>query len=170
MSQRFVPLSYIGLQPDVTFERPSQPPYLSHHDDPALDAMTDFHFVDPVTVAPATPIDEALDKMKRTGVRSLLVTGPGQTIAGMVTGITVTLLYVFQHKGIMFVPGTEFLGDREPNWFLGIEPNAFGAVGALVNFAVTFAVSRFTAPPPGEVQELVENIRVPAGASVVHGH
>ncbi|MDH3715686.1 MAG: CBS domain-containing protein [Gammaproteobacteria bacterium] len=85
MSQSSTPLSHIGLQTDVNFARPPQPPYLSHRDDPALDAMTDFHFVDPVTVAPATPIDEALDKMKRTGVRSLLVTGPDQVIVGLVT-------------------------------------------------------------------------------------
>ena len=72
-----------------------------------------------------------------------------------------TLLYVFQHKGIMFVASTAFLGDMSPNWFFGIEPNAFGAVGALVNFAVAFAVSAVTAPPPQEVQDMVEDIRVP---------
>ena len=85
MAQSFPPLSHIDLQPDVNFERPPQPPYLSHRDDPALEAMTDFRYVDPVTVAPATPIDEALDKMKRTGVRSLLVTGPEDVILGLVT-------------------------------------------------------------------------------------
>jgi cation/acetate symporter len=102
------------------------------------------------------------------GIFSSAVTREG-AIAGMVSGIGVTLFYVFQHKGIMFIPGTGFLGDTPANWFLGIEPNAFGAVGALVNFAVTFAVSRVTAPPPEEVRELVETIRVPAGASVTHG-
>jgi cation/acetate symporter len=91
-------------------------------------------------------------------------------IAGMVAGIGVTLFYVFQHKGIMFIPGTEFLGDMSPNWFLGIEPNAFGAVGAIVNFAVAFVVSRVTAQPPQEVQELVEHIRVPVGASGAQSH
>ena len=60
-------------------------------------------------------------------------------IGGMLAGIGVTLFYVFQHKGIMFIPGTAFLGDMGPNWFMGIEPNAFGAVGALVNFAVAIA-------------------------------
>ncbi|MDH3451548.1 MAG: CBS domain-containing protein [Gammaproteobacteria bacterium] len=85
MSHSFTPLSHIGLQPDVSFERPPQPPYLSHREGPALEAMTDFKYVDPVTVAPATPIDEALDKMKRTGVRSLLVTGAEQVIVGLVT-------------------------------------------------------------------------------------
>ena len=51
-------------------------------------------------------------------------------IAGMLAGIGITLLYVFQHKGIMFIQSTSFLGNMEPNWFLGIEPNAFGAIGA----------------------------------------
>ncbi|MEO1319347.1 MAG: sodium:solute symporter family protein, partial [Pseudomonadota bacterium] len=62
-------------------------------------------------------------------------------IAGMIAGIGVTLFYVFQHKGIMFVASTAFLGDMPANWFFGIEPNAFGAVGAIVNFAVAYAVS-----------------------------
>ncbi len=82
-------------------------------------------------------------------------------IAGMIAGIGVTLLYVFQHKGIMFIPGTTFLGDMNENWFFGITPNAFGAVGAAVNFAVAFAVSKNTPAPPEEVQELVERIRTP---------
>ncbi len=82
-------------------------------------------------------------------------------IAGMIAGIGVTLLYVFQHKGIMFIPGTSFLGDLKENWFFGITPNAFGAVGAAVNFAVAFAVSKKFGPPPNEVQELVERIRTP---------
>ncbi|MEM7084092.1 MAG: sodium:solute symporter family protein [Pseudomonadota bacterium] len=82
-------------------------------------------------------------------------------IAGMVAGLSVTLLYVFQHKGIMFVQSTAFLGDLSPNWFLGIEPNAFGAVGAVVNFAVAYTVRRFTASPPLHIQALVEDIRVP---------
>ncbi len=91
-------------------------------------------------------------------------------IAGMVAGITVTLLYVFQHKGIMFIADTAFLGSLEPNWFLGIEPNAFGAIGAVVNFVVAFLVSKVTAEPPQEVQDLVENIRMPAGAGDAQSH
>jgi cation/acetate symporter len=88
----------------------------------------------------------------------------------MVCGIGVTLFYVFQHKGIMFIPGTEFLGSMQPNWFMGIEPNAFGVVGAIVNFAVAFVVSRVTAPVPESVRVLVEHIRIPAGAGEATGH
>jgi len=91
-------------------------------------------------------------------------------IAGMIAGISVTLLYVFQHKGIMFVADTAFLGDMSPNWFMGIEPNAFGAVGAVVNFAIAFGVSMMTAEPPEHIQHLVEDIRVPAGAAAAHSH
>ena len=88
---------------------------------------------------------------------------PG-AVAGMLSGIGVTLFYVFQHKGIMFVQSTSFLGDMGPNWFFGIEPNAFGAVGALVNFVVAFAVCKMTAAPPKEIQDLVDYIRAPHGA------
>ena len=83
-------------------------------------------------------------------------------VAGMIAGMSVTLLYVFQHKGVLFISSTSFLGSMEPNWFLGITPNAFGAIGALVNFAVAFAVSKTAPEAPQEVQDLVESIRVPS--------
>jgi cation/acetate symporter len=89
---------------------------------------------------------------------------------GMIAGISVTMLYVFQHKGIMFIPGTSYLGDMGPNWFFGISPNAFGAIGAAVNFAVAIIISKMTAPPPEHIQHLVEDIRVPAGAGSATGH
>jgi len=82
-------------------------------------------------------------------------------IAGMLAGIGITLLYVFQHKGIMFIQSTSFLGNMEPNWFLGIEPNAFGAIGAMVNFIVAYIVSKKNDPPPKEIREMVERIRLP---------
>ena len=103
------------------------------------------------------------------GIFSKGVTKEG-AIAGMVAGIGVTLFYVFQHKGIMFIPGTAFLGDTRANWFMGIEPNAFGCVGAVVNFAVAFAVSKVTAAPPEHIRELVEHVRVPVGAGEATGH
>lgn len=103
------------------------------------------------------------------GIFSQKVTREG-AIAGMVAGIGVTLLYVFQHKGIMFIPGTAFLGDMPANWFFGIEPNAFGVVGAAVNFSIALAVSRVTAEPPARIQDLVEDIRVPMGSDVAHVH
>jgi cation/acetate symporter len=87
-------------------------------------------------------------------------------IAGMVAGISVTLFYVFQHKGVMFIADWTYLDGLQDNWFFGIEPNAFGVVGALVNFAVALSISRFSEPPPAEIQALVEDIRVPRSAQV----
>ena len=95
------------------------------------------------------------------GIFSTRVSREG-AILGMLSGIGVTLAYVFQHKGMMFIPGTSFLGGLSPNWFLGIEPNAFGVVGAIVNFGVTLGVTRLTPAPPDSVQQLVEEIRIPA--------
>jgi len=90
---------------------------------------------------------------------------------GMCSGIGITMLYVFQHKGFMFIPGTSFLGDMGPNWFFGISPNAFGAVGAFVNFAVAFAVLKVTGPAPAHIQQMVENFRTPhGGVSAAHDH
>ena len=91
-------------------------------------------------------------------------------IAGMLSGLTVTLFYVFAHKGIFFIQGTQFtelIGG--PNSFFGITPEAIGAVGAFVNFLVAFIVQRFTKNPPEHIQALVESVRSPRGAKVVDG-
>ncbi len=103
------------------------------------------------------------------GIFSKKVSGTA-AISGMCAGIGITMLYVFQHKGIMFIPGTSFLGDLEPNWFFGISPNAFGAVGSIINFAVAFIVCKITGPAPAEIQQLVENFRTPKGAGAAHSH
>ncbi len=91
-------------------------------------------------------------------------------VAGMIAGISVTLFYVFQHKGIMFIPEWTYLEGLGQRWFFGIEPNAFGVVGALVNFAVANVVSLYTDEPPAEIQALVEDIRIPAGAKEAVDH
>jgi cation/acetate symporter len=91
-------------------------------------------------------------------------------MAGMIAGLLVTLFYVFAHKGIFFVKGTDFVGAiGGPNSFFGITPEAFGAVGALVNFIVAILVAKVTAAPPASVQQMVEAVRVPRGSSAVTG-
>jgi probable sodium:solute symporter, VC_2705 subfamily len=91
-------------------------------------------------------------------------------IAGMVAGISVTLFYVFQHKGILFVADWTYLEGLGSNWILGIEPNAFGAVGAVCNFVIAIIVSRMTKETPQEVQDLVEHVRMPSGAGDAQSH
>ncbi|EJI1376346.1 cation acetate symporter [Vibrio parahaemolyticus] len=91
-------------------------------------------------------------------------------IAGMIAGISITLFYVFQHKGILFIADWTYLESWGSNWFLGIEPNAFGAIGAVFNFIVAFAVSKVTAETPQEVKDLVAHVRVPVGAGSAVDH
>ncbi len=91
-------------------------------------------------------------------------------VAGMLAGIGVTMFYVFAHKGIFFIKGTGFVDAiGGPNFFLGIEPNAFGAIGAVVNFAVAFAVKNMTEPVPADIAQMVEEVRIPKGSSAVDG-
>ncbi|MGV8935313.1 MAG: sodium:solute symporter family protein [Gallionellaceae bacterium] len=91
-------------------------------------------------------------------------------IAGMLSGLFITLFYVFAHKGLFFIKGTEYLSViGGPNSFFGITPEAFGAIGAIVNFAVAFVVDKFTKEPPEHIQHMVEAVRTPRGSKAVDG-
>ena len=104
------------------------------------------------------------------GIFSKTVSDKGAS-AGMVAGLAVTLFYVFAHKGIFFIKGTEYLGlIGGANSFFTITPEAFGTVGAIVNFAVAYLVSKMSAPVPAHIQELVESVRVPKGAGAASAH
>ena len=103
------------------------------------------------------------------GIFSTRVNNTG-AIAGMLSGLTFTLVYIFVYKGWLFIPGTANLPDTPENWVLGISPLSIGAVGAIVNFAVAFIVSNATEEPPVEIQELVESVRYPRGAGQAQDH
>ncbi|WP_417532250.1 sodium:solute symporter family protein [Marinobacter lipolyticus] len=103
------------------------------------------------------------------GIFSKRVNNTG-AIAGMLSGLTFTLVYIFVYKGWLFIPGTANLPDTPENWVLGISPLSIGAVGAVVNFAVAFVVSNVTEEPPVEIQELVESVRYPRGAGQAQDH
>jgi cation/acetate symporter len=91
-------------------------------------------------------------------------------MAGMLAGLAITLFYVFAHKGIFFIKGTDFLPMiGGANSFFGITPEAFGAVGALVNFIVAFLVDKVTKEPPEHIQAMVEAVRIPRGSKAVDG-
>ena len=87
------------------------------------------------------------------GVFSKRVTKEG-AILGMLSGIGFTAGYIIWFKLLR-------LGGAE-DWWFGISPEGIGSLGMLINFAVTLTVSRFTPPPPAEVQALVEEIRLPS--------
>jgi cation/acetate symporter len=76
-------------------------------------------------------------------------------IAGIVVGLIFTLFYIV---------GVKFYGMQP--WLFGISPEGIGTVGMIINFIVTLVVSRLTPPPPIAVQEMVEDLRSPAGAEL----
>ena len=91
-------------------------------------------------------------------------------VAGMLAGLLSTLTYIFVYKGWFFIPGTNNLANTADNWLFGIQPESFGAVGALINFVVAYLVSKQTEEPPEHIQHLVEDIRVPKGAGSAAAH
>ncbi len=82
-------------------------------------------------------------------------------IAGMIVGITAMLLYMMKYKLGWF---DDVLPDKSAWWF-GISPEGFGSIAMLLNFIVSIVIMKFTPAPPKEVQDIVENIRIPSGAS-----
>ena len=103
------------------------------------------------------------------GIFSSRVNDKG-AIAGMLAGLFTTLLYIFTYKGFFFIPGTELLANNVDNWLFGIAPEAFGAIGATINFAVAIMVSNATEAPPQHIRDLVESIRQPKGAGAAVDH
>ena len=76
-------------------------------------------------------------------------------IGGMLTGLTFTFSYIVYFKFIN--PET----NNAAHWLFGISPEGIGTLGMLLNFVVSLTIMRLTPPPPGEIQELVEGIRIP---------
>jgi len=104
------------------------------------------------------------------GIFSRTINDKG-AIAGMLSGLSVTLFYVFAHKGIFFIKGTEYTDlVGGVNGFFTLTPEAFGTVGAIVNFTVAYLVSKMSAPVPERIQALVESVRIPKGAGQAGGH
>ncbi|EWC42212.1 cation acetate symporter [Pseudomonas stutzeri] len=103
------------------------------------------------------------------GIFSKRVNSKG-AVAGMLVGVVSTAVYIFLYLGWFFIPGTASIPNTPDQWWMGISPQAFGAVGAILNFAVAYAVSMATEAPPQEIQDLVESVRTPKGAGVALDH
>jgi cation/acetate symporter len=87
-------------------------------------------------------------------------------IAGMVVGITAMLLYMIKYKLGWF---DDVLPDKSEWWF-GISPEGFGSIAMFLNFVVSITIMKFTKAPPKEVQDIVENIRIPSGVGDASTH
>jgi cation/acetate symporter len=91
-------------------------------------------------------------------------------VAGMVVGILLMLFYMLKFKFGIFDGGKEAVAGLQDSWWFGISPEGFGSVAMVVNFVVALVVNSFTPEPPLEVQEIVENIRIPSGAGEASDH
>lgn len=81
-------------------------------------------------------------------------------IAGMIVGLTFTAVMILMMRSV------QLLGTAEPILpsFIGITAQGIGTVGMILNFVITFAVSRMTEAPPQDIQDMVESVRIPRGA------
>ncbi len=92
-------------------------------------------------------------------------------VSGMIVGLAFTSLYIVMCTADKVLP---MFFDQpiltQDQWWLGISPQGIGTVGMLINFAVTLIVSSVTPPPPKDVQELIENVRIPGGSGQAMDH
>jgi len=79
--------------------------------------------------------------------------GTTPAMFGMIAGIGFTATYIL---------GSVYGGW--PNWAFGIGPQGIGALGMVINFAVTLGLTPFFPAPDKSVQDLILSIREPEGA------
>ncbi|RLD86206.1 MAG: cation acetate symporter [Bacteroidetes bacterium] len=91
-------------------------------------------------------------------------------ITGMIVGLSLMILYMLKFKFGIFDGGKEAVAGLKLDWFLGISPEGFGTIAMIVNFVVSITVSKFTTAPPKEVQDIVEDIRIPSGVGEALDH
>lgn len=76
-------------------------------------------------------------------------------ISGMLAGFFFTAAYIVYFKFIS--PET----SNAAHWWFGISPEGIGTLGTFVNTVVALTVNRFYPAPPQDVQDMVEEIRLP---------
>ncbi len=85
-------------------------------------------------------------------------------IAGMVVGLIFTLCYIIFFKFVSPELNTK------ANWWFGISPEGIGSIGMFLNFFICIVVSKFTPAPPQDVQDMIQEIRIPRGAGDAQAH
>ena len=91
-------------------------------------------------------------------------------ITGMIVGLSLMVFYMLKFKFGIFDGGKEAVAGLKSSWWFGISPEGFGTIAMIVNLVISVVVSRMTPAPPENVQEIVENIRIPSGAGEASGH
>jgi cation/acetate symporter len=83
--------------------------------------------------------------------------GTVPAVVGMIAGISLTAFYIIACVFQGMTPWT--FGVLEN----GISPQGIGAIGMLVNFAVTVALTPLFPPPSQAVQDMIDSVREPEG-------
>ena len=91
-------------------------------------------------------------------------------IAGMLVGVSLMLYYILKFKFGVFDGGKASVPGLQDEWWFGVSPEGFGSVAMVFHFVVALIINKFTPPPPKKVQDIVENIRIPVGASPPNIH
>ena len=91
-------------------------------------------------------------------------------IAGMLVGVSLMLYYILKFKFGVFDGGKSSVPGLQDEWWFGVSPEGFGSVAMVFHFVVALVINKFTPPPPKKVQDIVENIRIPVGASPPNIH
>lgn len=91
-------------------------------------------------------------------------------IAGMVVGLSLMVYYMLKFKFGLFDGGKAAVAGLKEDWWFGISPEGFGTVAMVVNFIISLVICKFTPAPPQEVQDIVEDIRIPIGAKEATHH
>ncbi|MBU78776.1 MAG: cation acetate symporter [Flavobacteriales bacterium] len=91
-------------------------------------------------------------------------------IAGMLVGVSLMLYYILKFKFGVFDGGKSSVPGLQDEWWFGVSPEGFGSVAMVFHFVVALIINKFTPPPPKKVQDIVENIRIPVGASPPNIH
>ena len=92
-------------------------------------------------------------------------------VTGMIVGLVFTSTYIVlctADKVLPFLFDAPILAQKD--WLFGISPQGIGTVGMAINFVLTLAISSVTAPPPAEVIELIESVRIPSGSGTAVDH
>jgi cation/acetate symporter len=82
-------------------------------------------------------------------------------VSGMLAGLIFTTSYIVYFK---------FMGGMPNQYWFGISPEGIGTLGMMINFVVSIGISQMTPPPPQEVQEMVDSIRIPSGEGDASHH
>ena len=82
-------------------------------------------------------------------------------VSGMIVGVSLMIFYMLKFKFGLFDGGKTSVAGLKSQWWFEISPEGFGFIAMWVNFIVAIMVQRFTAAVPQEIQDMVENIRIP---------